>query len=480
MAKILVTGANGYIGKRLLLSLLEEHHEVVCSVRDIKRFSIPEEIIPHIKVLEIDLLKAEDYYQLPLDFDYAYFLVHSMAANIGEFESTEVAIAQNFREWAEMTNLKQIVFLSGLMGVNASSDHLKSRLKVEEILLDSRIPTTVLRAGIVVGSGSASFEIIRDLVEKLPLMITPRWVSSKTQPIAVRNVLQYLMGVLGVKKSFQKVYDIGGPDVLTYREMLLKYAEVRGLKRRIIEVPVMTPRLSSYWLYFVTATSYFLAANLVNSMKIDVVCRNRDIDEVCKPELINYKDSIKLAFSKVEQDLVTSSWKDAFNVIGKEHFINDHIQVPSLACYHDFQKVSLNKKDLNIISKRIWRIGGDTGWYYANFLWRIRGLIDKFLGGSGLRRGRTHHKQIKSGDALDFWRVIVADKAKLRLLLYAEMKMPGEAWLEFKLAEEEDGKYLYQTATFRPIGLLGRMYWYLLKPFHFFIFRGMLRNIVKH
>jgi hypothetical protein len=349
---------------------------------------------------------------------------------------------------------------------------------VEEILRTGDIPVTALKAGIIVGSGSSSFEIIRDLTEKLPVMIAPRWLNTKTQPVAIRNVLQYLVGVLMLKETFNQSYDIGGPDILTYKQMLLQFAEVRGLKRYVITIPVMTPKISSYWLYFVTNTSFRLASNLVNSMKVEVIAEKNNLNDLLKINPITYKEAVALAFQRIEQNSVISSWKDSFVSSHKENSLFDHIKVPTKGCFRDKrQKLIFTSADQ--VLDNIWSIGGDRGWYYANLLWQFRGFLDKLFGGVGLRRGRTNVKTITAGDTLDFWRVLVADKEKRRLLLYAEMKLPGEAWLEFRVIRKKDRYYMQQAATFRPKGLWGRLYWYFFLPFHYFIFNGMANNIAR-
>ncbi|MEP7233557.1 MAG: SDR family oxidoreductase, partial [Ginsengibacter sp.] len=353
------------------------------------------------------------------------------------------------------------------------SKHLASRKNVENILAGSSVALTTLKAGIIVGSGSASFEIIRDLVEKLPVMITPRWLKTKCQPIAIRNVVEILNGVIGKTETYNKSYDIGGPDILSYKEMLLRFAKIRGLKRSIFVVPVMTPKISSYWLYFVTSTSYSLAQNLVNSMKVEVICKPNTLCEILGIELIDYDASIKLAFDKIEQNQVLSSWKDAqtSNILYKG--ISKFIEVPVNGCFKDIRKRPV--KNTESVLKKIWSIGGNTGWYFGNWLWELRGFLDKLSGGVGMRRGRRSNSEIFPGDTLDFWRVLMANKEEKRLLLYAEMKLPGEAWLEFKI---DENNVLTQTATFRPLGVLGRLYWYAVLPFHGFIFKGMIKSIV--
>jgi hypothetical protein len=347
-------------------------------------------------------------------------------------------------------------------------------------LKSAKASHTVLRAGIIVGSGSASFEIIRDLVEKLPVMIAPKWLNTRCQPIAIRNVIHYLSGVHEKKETENQVYDIGGPEILTYKEMLLQYGEVRGLKRYIYTVPVLSPRLSSFWLYFVTATSYNLASNLVDSMKVDVIARKNNLCEIIALDSITYKESVQLAFQKIEQNLVLSSWKDAVVTSGSEvSNIEEFVKVPVHGCFKDKKEREL-KRPVEEVLENIWRIGGEQGWYYGTFLWKLRGYLDKIFGGIGLRRGRRSPTEIFPGDALDFWRVIIASRPKKRLLLFAEMKLPGEAWLEFRIVRKDDQDILRQTATFRPKGLLGRLYWYSVWPFHIFVFNGMIDRLVSY
>ncbi|WP_435579062.1 SDR family oxidoreductase [Gilvibacter sp.] len=470
--KILLTGANGYIGMRLLPLLVKEGHEVICAVRNPARLSINDNLRAQIKIITIDFLEEPKPGLLPKDIDVAYYLIHSMSASTSDFDEKEARSAKNFNELLKETKCKQVIYLGGIVNENELSKHLSSRKNVEDILAEGPAALTVLRAAIIVGSGSASFEIIRDLCEKLPLMITPKWVKTRCQPIAIRNVIQYLIGVLGHEKTYNEVFDIGGPDVLTYKEMMQTYARVRKLRLLILDVPVMTPKLSSYWLYFVTSTSYPLAMNLVDSMRVEVITKDRRLQQLLKIEPIPYQQAIELAFERIEQNQVVSSWKDSLVAGRFTEDLKKYVKVPSYGCVKDHQ--SLHIEDSKEVLNNIWSIGGARGWYYGNALWKIRGYLDKLVGGVGLRRGRTHPDKIFEGDALDFWRVILADKKAKRLLLFAEMRVPGEAWLEFEI---DANNVLHQTATFRPRGLTGRLYWYAMLPFHYFIFSGMIRNI---
>lgn len=473
--KILLTGANGYIGKRLLPVLLKNGHEVICCVRDKSRFKHSEEE-KNITIWEHDFLNPVNTEDAPLDIDAAYYLIHSMSSSIGDFSKLEARGAENFKNYIDQTKASQIIYLSGITNQEKLSKHLQSRKEVETILNSSTKPLTTLKAGIIIGSGSASFEIIRDLVEKLPVMVAPKWLKTPSQPIAIKNVIEYLSEVLLLPETYNKSFDIGGPELLTYREMLLKFAKVRGLKRYIFTLPIMTPRLSSYWLYFVTSTSYKLAVNLVNSLKVDIIADDKPIRAIVNIELIPYELAVKMAFERLENHYVLSSWKDALVSSNDRNTLSAYLEVPSYGCFKDIQKLNITK-DRNKILDNIWSIGGNRGWYYANFLWKLRGILDKMVGGVGLRRGRTNDYEINNGDVIDFWRVLLADKPNNRLLLYAEMKLPGEAWLEFSIKKSNNHAELQQIATFRPHGLWGRIYWFLSKPFHYFIFRGMIKNI---
>lgn len=467
---ILLTGANGYIGKRLLLALGQSDHQIICCVRDKLRFEVPASISQKVEVIQVDFLVND---RLDLDherIDVAYYLMHSMSTS-DDYDKLERIVANNFIKATEPYHLRQVIYLSGISNSNELSKHLTSRKSVELELSKGQYALTVLRAGIIIGSGSASFEIIRDLVEKLPIMVTPKWLHTKSQPIAVRDVINFLTGVFNNENTFNSTYDICGPDVLKYKEMLLTYASVRGLKRWIWVIPVMTPRLSSYWLYFVTSTSYKLAVALVNSMKVEVVGTNNNLATDLGIQPISYRRAIEMAFQKIESNQVISSWKDSFISGRFDDTISEHLTVPSYGCFLDSR--SKKVKDVDSSINRIWKIGGETGWYYGNLLWRIRGFLDKLVGGVGLRRGRTSPTRLASGDAVDFWRVLYANKEEGRLLLFAEMKLPGEAWLEFRIK----GNMLTQIATFRPKGVAGRLYWYSLLPFHGFIFNGMLNKI---
>ena len=470
--KILLTGATGYIGKRLLPVLVNKGYNVVCCVRDRNRFNPPEPFKDNIEIIEVDFLDKSTLDKIPEDIDGAYYLIHSMSTS-KNFEELELLSAKNFSNSIKKTKVKHVVYLSGIVNEKSLSKHLSSRKAVEDELNTGKFNLTTLRAGIIIGSGSASYEIIRDLVEKLPVMITPRWLNTKSQPIGIDDVIQFLDKTLFNDKTFNRSFDIGGPDILSYKQLLLGYAKARGLKRLIYIVPVMTPKLSSYWLYFITSTSYKLATALVNSMKVEVICRNDDLNNILNIHPEKYDLSLQKTITDLEDGQIVSSWKDSL-ISGRFTLnLSDFINVPTHGCFID---TKINKVvDRNKTIEKIWRIGGETGWYYANWLWKLRGLLDKMWGGIGLRRGRTNIDTISSGDVIDFWRVLYANKEEGRLLLFAEMKLPGEAWLEFKII----GNNLIQTATFRPKGLWGRMYWFSAYPLHGIIFTGLVRRITQ-
>lgn len=473
--KILVTGANGYIGLRLVMELLEAGHMVTAVVRDPARFPADNFAANggQLVVRKADFLDGKSLEDLDVNADAAFYLIHSMGAG-GDFAAREERCATNFSNTAARLGWQRIIYLSGLVDEDAElSEHLSSRRKVEEILRSSGVPLTVLRASIIVGSGSASFEIIRDLSEKLPAMITPRWVSTRCQPIAIRNVLGYLTGVLGRAETVGETYDIGGPDVMTYRELLEGYCAVRGLRRFFISTPLLTPRLSSAWLFLMTSTSFPLARALVDSMTNETVCEENAIRRIIPLDLLTYREAVESALARIAQNHVPSSWMGALAAGTLDPRLFDAVKVPEHGIYQDARRFPLTAS-VGQVTDAIWSLGGTAGWPSMNWAWKARGILDKGVGGIGIRRGRRHPTELRSGDALDFWRVLLADRDGGRLILYAEMKLPGEAWLEFALEPDgKGGKQLRQTATFRPHGVLGRLYWFSVLPFHSLLFPWM-------
>ncbi|MGJ8697366.1 MAG: SDR family oxidoreductase [Verrucomicrobiaceae bacterium] len=471
---ILLTGANGYIGLRLLPTLLNAGHRVTAVIRSEARFPSAQ-FQRFLDSGKLSLLTADFLQELPPppeNIDASFYLLHSMGAG-DDFHERETNCAQNFRDWISGG---RIIYLSGLIPAGPLSPHLASRERVNEILRQGPHPVTTLRASIIVGSGSASFEIIRDLAEKLPFMITPRWTNTRCQPIAIRNVIGYLTGVLDHPETTGKDFDIGGPDILTYRDLLLGYAKARGLKRFIIPVPLLTPKLSAHWLYAVTATSYPLARSLVQSLVNETICRNNSITQLIPQDLLTYAESIEQAFVRIAQNRVPSSWFDSLASGNFDPDFLNSVQVPAHGVLTDSQEVPLKGNPKDVVDA-VWSIGGTRGWPNMNWAWKLRGHLDRLTGGIGLRRGRRHPTELNAGDALDFWRVVLADRESTpaRLILTAEMKLPGEAWLEFTISE----KSLKQTATFRPRGLLGRLYWYSVLPLHLILFPKMAKRLAE-
>lgn len=476
MTKILITGANGFVGKRLIVDLLNQGHEIyaLCRVKGTKVFA---EERRNLHYIWGDLRNPETLKEIPEEIEAAYYLVHSMSDIVANLVAAEMEVVEQFLKGVKNTRIKQIIYLGGIINDEKRlSPHLKSRLLVEEALKKSGIPYTVLRASIIIGAGSASFEIIRDLCEKLSIMIAPKWVDSLCQPIAIGDVLFYLSSVLLNEKCFNKTFDIGGPEVFTFKEVMLKYAKFRNLKRLIINVPVLTPRLSSYWLVFITSVRYSLCSYLVESMKTNTIVQNDEIQKIIPHQCLTYNEALELAFQKIAQNEVVSSWMDSWEILGTNPNIENYVQVPTEGCLKDEKRV-LIKDSKEAAIERIWRIGGNTGYYALDWAWHLRGLFDQMIGGVGLNRGRRHASEIQVGDSIDFWRVILADKEKGHLILYAGMKLPGEAWLQFKVEQKKKDWFLIQTATFRPKGILGRLYWYALIPFHIFIFRKMAKAL---
>jgi uncharacterized protein YbjT (DUF2867 family) len=477
--KILLTGANGYIGMRLLPVLVEAGYDVTCVVRDSNRFNPLPHLLEKISIIEFDFLYAEKATAVfkGKNFDVAYYFIHSLSDSHRQLNENEKHTAECFAEVCLQTHVKHMIYLSGIVNEEKLSQHLNARKTVKEVLIRSGIPYTIFEAGVIVGSGSVSFEIIRDLVEKLPVMIAPRWLNSKCQPIAIRNVINYLSASILNEKTLNRTFEIGGPDILTYKEMLQGFAAVRGIKRIIITLPLSSPTTSAYFVYFVTSANLPLAKRLVKSMQNNVVVKDAAILDVLPQNLYSYKEAIEMAFVKIEQNMVVSSWKDAAASSLQNLDINEHIQVPRYGCYKDRKWIEIKENNAEEVAERFFGIGGSNGWYYADTLWRMRGIIDKFFGGVGMMRGRRNDHNIKPGDVLDFWRVLLVDRKNHRLLLFAEMKMPGEAWLEFSIVKNKYRCILKQTATFRPRGVAGRNYWYAMLPFHFFIFRNMIHRI---
>ncbi|MEM7174866.1 MAG: SDR family oxidoreductase [Chlamydiota bacterium] len=476
--RVLLTGANGYIGTRLLPKLLEKKFEVIALARHIESVRIPKQDKNKVQLLYGDLLDLDSLANIPNDIDAAFYLVHSMANHYKDFHHLDRKAAYHFVQKIDQTDCRQIIYLTGLISQKTRSRHLQSRYEVEKILKSSSVPVTALRSGIIIGSGSGSFEIIRDLVEKLPIMIAPKWVTRYCQPIAISDVIGYLVDVLDHRSCLGKTFDIGGPDQLTYREILQGYAKVRRLHRLIISIPFFSPRLSSYWLIFITSTNFYLARALIESVKNDAICHDHSIQKILPRRCLSYREALDKACQQIANDQVISTWKDSWTSSGRYSPSLKDLDTMRFGCLTMSFSVFFPKNPDHIF-QRIKSIGAQKGWYFMNWAWRLRGLIDRGLGGVGLSRGRRQKKELNPGDVVDFWRVLHIDNNKWHLVLAAEMKLPGEAWLEFTITLAKQGYQLTQTAIFRPRGVLGRLYWYACYPLHLILFPGMLRKLTR-
>jgi uncharacterized protein YbjT (DUF2867 family) len=467
--RILVTGATGYIGSRLVPALTAAGHRVRGLARD------PRKLAAHgwdgVEIAAGDVLKPETLPAALEGIDAAYYLVHSMEASGSDFAGKDRAAARAFADAAARAGVKRIVYLGGLGSGPELSEHLRSRQETGDALREGPVPVTELRAAIIVGSGSASFEIIRDLARKLPFMICPRWVNSRCEPIAVRDVLGYLLGVLGEPATAGRTFEIGGGDVLTYADLMRICGEEMGRRVRIVTVPLLTPRLSAYWLNLVTAVPMSIAFPLVEGLRNDVVCRETSIRDLLPRDLVPFREAVRLALRQEQKADVPSRWTGASTPAASAPWAETS---PLL---FDRREVATPLPAAEVFD-RVRRVGGANGWYFADALWALRGTLDRLAGGVGMRRGRRDPADLRVGDAVDFWRVERFEEGRL-LGLRAEMKLPGQARLTFEVEPREAGSLLRQTAEFHPEGLAGRAYWWALLPVHEVIFRGMAVRIAR-
>ncbi len=467
-----IAGVTGYIGGRLAPRLLEHGYSIRCLVRSPAKVQNRQWATdPNVEIRQVNL---EDEASLTRDLEgceAAFYLVHSMMSAGSDYAEHDLQLAATFARAARNAGVKRIIYLGGLGETGPDlSEHLASRREVEEALASTGVPVTVLRAAMIIGSGSASFEILRYLVERLPVMVTPKWVSTPCQPIAVRNVIGYLVGVLAVPETAGGIFDIGGPDVFCYRDIMSIMAEELGLRRRlVIPVPVLTPRLSSYWIQLITPLSNTIASPLAEGLKNPVVCRENRIIGLVPQELLGVREAIHAALNQMAEHTVETTWSMAGPIPGDPDWAGGTL-------FRDVREITVEAPDWAVF-RAVCRVGGGNGWYAADILWKVRGWMDRLAGGPGLRRGRRNPETVGYGEALDFWRVVGFERDR-RLALRAEMKLPGAALLEFRVEALNDRQsLLHQAALFRPRGLLGLAYWYSVLPFHAIVFRGMLRGI---
>ncbi len=485
-ATILVCGATGYVGGRLVPRLLDEGYRVRCFARTPKKLDdYPWRNHDHVEVVEGDLTDEDSIAAAAVGVDAAYYLVHSMISAGKEYAARDREVAETFARQMKAADVKRVIYLGGLgeMGEDLS-DHLRSRREVELVLRSGGVPTTVLRAAMIIGSGSASFEILRYLVDRLPIMITPRWVNTETQPIAIRDVLRYLVTCLKVGETTDQTIDIGGVDVLTYRDMMRLMSDAIGLARRIvIPIPLLTPRLSSRWIGLVTPVTSKIARPLAEGLKNRTVCRNDQAQRLMPGPLFTADQAVQAAVGKLKIGEIETRWSNAGELPGDPSWSGGTV-------FHDRREMLIDASP-HAAFRAACRIGGDHGYWGADWLWQIRGWMDQMIGGPGLRRGRRHPERTAYGEAIDFWRVSGWQRDQL-LQLHAEMWLPGDAELQFKIEPVETSPIdapeqtvatrqcrLIQTARFRPRGLLGMAYWWSVWPLHFLVFPIMLRGIKR-
>lgn len=473
---ILVTGATGYIGGRLVPRLLEQGYRVRCLVRDPARLqgrSWQEQV----EIAAGDVLKPESLATAMEGVNTAYYLVHSMGTG-SDFHQRDLRAASYFSEAARTAGVERIIYLGALAEPTPIlSEHLLSRQQTAESLRSAGVPVTEFQAGVIVGSGGLSFEMIRYLTERVPVMICPRWVYTRTQPIGIREVLDYLIAALAVKESCGRIIEIGGSDIVTYGEMMIIYAEARGLKRWMLPIPVLTPRLSSYWVNLVTPIPAAIARPLIEGLRNESIVRDNAAAKLFPHiQTVSYRTSVGRALEKLQASSVETTWSDAL--------ITSQSDVPPvILTTHEGMILEHRQRIVSASPADVFRaftgLGGRRGWLYMNWAWEIRGFIDRIIGGVGLRRGRRDPNGLRVGDALDFWRVEAIEQDQL-LRLRAEMKLPGQAWLQFRVTPHNGSQVLLsQTAFFAPKGLVGWLYWYTLYPFHGLIFSGLIEQIAQ-
>ncbi|MCX6045961.1 MAG: DUF2867 domain-containing protein [Chloroflexi bacterium] len=471
---ILITGTTGYVGGRLVPRLLEAGYRVRCLVRDPARL-LGRPWVDQVEIVPGDVLKADTLAAAVQDVDVAYYLIHSMKSS-ANFHERDLTAARNFGKAAKSAGVQRIIYLGGLVDPNRElSEHLSSRQETGEVLREAGIPVTEFRAAAIIGSGSLSFEMVRYLTERVPLMVCPQWVYTRTQPIAIRDVLNYLTAALDVPESAGQAIEIGGADVLTYGDMMMGYAQARGLHRVLLPVPVLTPRLSSYWVHWVTPIPAAMAKPLIEGLRNELIVR-QDTAQKLFPKIqpVGYQVAVQRALAKLDTGDIETIWSDALATSQGDI-------TPVTLTTQDGMIIELRQQVVDAPPEIVYRVytslGGARGWLYFDWAWRFRGMLDRMIGGVGLRRGRRHPKEVRVGEALDFWRVEAVEAESL-LRLRAEMKVPGRAWLQFESKPQPNNQtLLQQSALFAPKGLWGLLYWYLLYPVHALIFSGMVQSV---
>ena len=473
---VLVTGATGYVGGRLVPRLIEAGYSVRVMVRDSSRLQ-GRTWVKNVEVAQGDVLEPDTLPETMKGIGVAYYLIHSMGGG-ANFHTRDLSAARAFGNAARQAGIQRIIYLGGMGDPNSDlSEHLRSRQQTGNALREAGVPVTEFRAAIIVGSGSLSFEMIRYLTERLPIIICPQWVFTRVQPISIRNVLEYLIGALDQIDSTGKVIEIGGTDTLTYGEMIIQYARVRGLKRWLLPVPLISPQLLSYWVHLVTPLPAVIAHPLIDGLRNEVVVRDHTAEDLF-PNIrpLDYENAVRAALARLQAGNVETSWSDA--LVTTQGSVPPVIFTTQEGMAFEHRQLLVNT-DPQAVYASFSQLGGDQGWLYMNWVWQLRGVLDRLVGGVGMRRGRRDPCDVRVGDALDFWRVEAVEPSYL-MRLRAEMKVPGLAWLEFRARPQQDGQTLLtQTAFFAPKGMLGWWYWYMLYPIHKLIFSGMIRRIAE-
>jgi len=474
---ILVTGVTGYVGGRLVPRLLQAGYQVRVLVRGSAERLNGRAWKNQVEIAIGDVLSPTTLEDAMQGIDAAYYLIHSMGGN-DEFSERDVQAATNFAAAASFAGVQNIIYLGGLGDPDSKlSEHLRSRQQTGDALRQFDVPVTEFRAGMVVGSGSLSFEMIRNLTERLPVMVAPRWVYTKTQPIAIRDVLNYLISALKTPASQGKIIEVGSPNVLTYSDMMMTYARIRGLRRLIVRVPVLTPRLSSYWVHWMTPISAGVVTPLIEGLRNELLVRDPSAKSLFpKIEPIDFETAVRLALARIEEGDIESLWSDA--LASSQGDIK-----PVHLTQEQGMLIERRQKQVNVPATAVYRafsgLGGKRGWPPYNWLWQLRGALDRLVGGVGMRRGRRHPDDLRQGEAVDFWRVEKVEPDHL-LRLRAEMKLPGQGWLQFEAKSRNDGGTdLVQTAYFASKGLSGLLYWYAIYPLHGLIFSRMINTVAQ-